>query len=124
MQKWKTKQKNTQHEDTTDRQQETFTQAELEEILGKRLARERKKYEREYGLSADRDSEPGTDREKDLDIREKKLMAKEKLMEKGLPVGLAEFLRFDDDEALEKAIAAIAALSNHDTSNQETKGRS
>ena len=45
-------------------------------------------------------------------------------MEKGLPVGLAEFLRFDDDEALEKAIAAIAALSNHDTSNQETKGRS
>lgn len=88
---------------TTEAQAEerVFTQEELEEILQKRLARERR-------------NRPGTDglqsREKELENRELLVEAKERLAEAGLPVALAQVLRYEDKAALEKAIDLISGL--------------
>lgn len=87
-------------EDTQDSGR-TFTQEELEEILQKRLARERR-------------NRPGTDglqsREKELENRELLVEAKERLAEAGLPAALAQVLRYEDEAALEKAIDLISGL--------------
>ena len=88
---------------TTEAQAEerVFTQEELEEILQKRLARERR-------------NRPGTDglqsREKELENRELLVEAKERLAEAGLPAALAQVLRYEDKVALEKAIDLISGL--------------
>ena len=88
---------------TTEAQAEerVFTQEELEEILQKRLARERR-------------NRPGTDglqsREKELENRELLVEAKERLAEAGLPAALAQVLRYEDKAALEKAIDLISGL--------------
>ena len=79
----------------------TFTQEELEEIVQKRLARDRRSRSGMDGLQA---------REKELENRELFLEAKEQLMEAGLPAGLAEVLRYEDREALEKAVRMIQDL--------------
>lgn len=80
----------------------TFTQAEVDEIVSKRLARERRR--------AEQDS-PQDSREKDLEARELKVMAKEKLIEKGLPVSLADVLRYSDEKTLETAVETIRTLN-------------
>ena len=88
---------------TTEAQAEerVFTQEELEEILQKRLARERR-------------NRPGTDglqsREKELENRELLVEAKERLAEAGLPAARAQVLRYEDKAALEKAIDLISGL--------------
>ena len=88
---------------TTEAQAEerVFTQEELEEILQKRLARERR-------------NRPGTDglqsREKELENRELLVEAKERLAEAGLPAALAQVLRYEDKAALEKAFDLISGL--------------
>ena len=79
----------------------TFTQEELEEILQKRLARERK-------------NRPGMEeiqvRERELKNRELMVEAKERLADAGLPAALAQVLRYEDEAALEKAIDLISGL--------------
>ncbi len=101
---------NTQHEETKDSQKErTFTQAEVEELIGRRLARERKKYERETGQTEGQDT-GASERESELTSREMRVMAKEKLLDKGLPLELADCLKFEDEETLEKAIETITGL--------------
>ena len=88
---------------TTEAQAEerVFTQEELEEILQKRLARERR-------------NRPGTDglqsREKELENSELLLEANERLAEAGLPAALAQVLRYEDKAALEKAFDLISGL--------------
>lgn len=81
----------------------TFTQEEVDEIIKKRLARERKKAESEQ--------EPGTDREKNLEQRELTLMAKEKLLDEGMPLNLAGVLKFSDEKTLEEAIETIKNMN-------------
>lgn len=81
----------------------TFTQEEVDEIIKKRLARERKKAESEQ--------EPGKDREKNLEQRELTLMAKEKLLDEGMPLNLASVLKFSDEKTLEEAIETIKNMN-------------
>ena len=88
---------------TTEAQAEerVFTQEELEEILQKRLARERR-------------NRPGTDglqsREKELENRELLVEAKERLAGAGLPAALPQVLRYEGKAALERAIGLISGL--------------
>lgn len=87
---------------TTEAQAEerVFTQEELEEILQKRLARERR-------------NRPGTDglqaRERELEERERAVVARERLADAGLPAALAQVLK-NDEESIEKAIDLIIGL--------------
>lgn len=86
--------------DGTQVEERMFTQEELEEILQKRLARDRR-------------SRSGTDeiqaREKALEEREKALAARERLTAAGIPAALADYLRYDDDDSLGSAIEMIQA---------------
>lgn len=86
----------------TGREQEgrTFTQEEVDEIVRKRLARERKRTE----------PDSGDDREKALEERELKVMAREKLLAEGMPSQLADILRYSDEETLEEAMNTIKNL--------------
>lgn len=92
-----------EQQENTDK---TFTQAEVNEIVRNRLAREREKNDR-YGDNA------GNDREKSLEDRELRLMAREKLFESGMPTSLADVLRYSDEKSLEKAIEAIKNLDKN-----------
>lgn len=92
----------------TQNSERTFTQEEVEEIIGKRLARERKKYERETGTTEpDEGKNDVSKKESELISRELQIMAKEKLLEMNMPLELASCLKYDDKESLEKAIETI-----------------
>lgn len=100
------------NEETANQQEgneKTFTQAEVDEIIRKRLARERRKTETES--NTDGEQETGDDREKTLEERELRVMAKEKLLDSGMPSNLADVLRYSDEKSLEKAIEAIKNLN-------------
>ena len=95
----------TQNEEQDVQEAKTFTQEEVDEIVRKRLARERKRTEAGDG------AEPAQDREKELDARELRIMAREKLQEAGMPMALADVLRYSDDKSLEKAMEIIMSLN-------------
>lgn len=100
------------NEETAEQQEsneKTFTQAEVDEIIRKRLARERRKTETESDTDGDQDT--GDDREKALEERELRVMAMEKLLDSGMPSSLADVLRYSDEKSLEKAIETISNLN-------------
>lgn len=77
-------------------QEKTFTQEQLNAIVGKRLAEQKQQQETEL-----------TKREQELNRREMSIRAQELLAEKGLPKNLAEVLRYDNEDELVKAIGVI-----------------
>lgn len=82
---------------TAERQQEkTFTQEQVNAIVGKRLA------EQKQQLDADL-----VKREQELNRREMGIKARELLAGKGLPESLADILRYETEEELVKAIDTI-----------------
>lgn len=83
-------------------EEKTFTQEEVDEIVRKRLLRERKKTGSE--------DTTGTDREKALEERELHVMAREKLLEVGMPAKLADILRYNDEESLTEALETIKGM--------------
>lgn len=80
----------------TEQQEKTFTQEQVNAIVGKRLAEA--KASNEQALNK---------REQELNQREMQIRAKELLTEKGLPKNLASVLRYDDEESLKAAIDVI-----------------
>lgn len=95
------------NEETVERQEnneeKTFTQDEVNEIVRKRLARER--------MKNGSDEDPGTDRERSLEERELHLMAREKLFDEGLPSQLADILKYSDEKSLDAALKVIKELN-------------
>lgn len=81
---------------TVEHQEKTFTQEELNAIIGKRLAEQKQQYESSL-----------TEREKQLNQREMNIRANELLAEKGLPKTLAGALKYDTEEELVKAIETL-----------------
>ena len=83
--------------DTTAEQQEkTFTQEQLNSIVGKRLAEQKQQYESDH-----------MKKEQELNVREMNIKAKELLSAKQLPLELAEVLKYDNEEELIKAITIL-----------------
>lgn len=79
----------------TEGQEKTFSQAEVDEIVKNRLARDRKS----RGTGDD-----FSEREKELSDREIRLMAREKLFDKHLPADLIDIIKFSDEKTLDEAI--------------------
>lgn len=79
--------------------EKTFTQEQLNAIIGERLAKERAKSEAEFA-----------EREKTLRQRELAIIAREKLEEAGLNKDLCNVLRYDDEESLDKAIVQLKSM--------------
>lgn len=81
---------------TETQQEKTFTQEQVNAIVGKRLAEA--KASNEAALNK---------RETELNQREMQIRAKELLSERGLPKDLAKVLRYSDEESLTAAIDII-----------------
>ena len=95
-------------------EEKTFTQDDVNRIIGERLAKEKAKGEQDFSK-----------REQELLQREIKLTAKEMLNEKGLPVQLVDALNCTSKETLEKSISILEeALKENrkETSKVKFKG--
>ena len=77
----------------------TFSQDDVNRIVGERLAKEKAKGEAALA-----------EREQQLAQRELLLTAKEKLTENGLPVELVDALNVSSPEALEKALSTVKTV--------------
>ncbi len=95
---------------TEQQQGRTFTQEQVNAIVGKRLA------EQKATLEADL-----VKREQELSKREMSIRAKELLAEKGLPKGLSDVLRYETEEELVKAIETIEHTRGFKAEDQEQK---
>lgn len=83
--------------------EKTFSQEEVNRIVGERLAKEKAKSNNDTDFSK---------REQELAQRELRLTAKESLTEKGLPVQLLDALNCTDKETMEKSISTIETIFN------------
>lgn len=90
--------------------EKTFTQAEVDDIVKNRLARERK---------VKTDGGDFSEREKALNDREIRLMAREKLFDKGLPADLIDVMKFSDEKTLDEAIEKIEKIIGKTHSDTE-----
>lgn len=81
----------------------TFTQEDVNRIVGERLAKEKAKANNDGDFSK---------REQELEQRELRLTAKEVLTGKGLPVQLLDALNCTDKETMEKSISTIENIFN------------
>lgn len=81
--------------------EKTFTQEDVNRIVGERLAKEKAKNSGEADFAK---------REQELVQRELHMTAKELLSEKGLPVQLFDALNCTDKETMEKSIATIEKI--------------
>lgn len=105
------------NQDTTgtaleQQQEKTFTQEQVNAIVGKRLSEQKATLEADF-----------VKREQELNKREMNIRAKELLSERGLPKGLSDVLRYDTEEELVKAIETIEhskGFKNEDQDKENT----
>lgn len=114
------------NEQVTPPAEKSFTQAELDAIIDKRLARERKEYQAKIDaavteaqklaqMSADERAaherqelqKKLSEREAEITKRELRAEAKSQLSDKGLPVELAEVLPYTDADTTNAALVAV-----------------
>lgn len=85
----------------TQQNGKTFTQDDVNRIVQERLAKERSK---------GNDNNELTKRAAELDLRERKLTAREKLKENGLPDYLVDALNMNTDDDFQKSMEAILKM--------------
>ena len=114
--------------DTSNQEEKTFTQDQVDEIVTKRLKREREKLSKI--LDEENFDRELLEREKRVEKREIIADAKEKFFELGLPNEFFELVNTDSREAMEASIESIKKINNdvigHLVSNevnQRLKGR-
>lgn len=88
-----------------------FTQEDVDRIVQGRLAKEKSKGNGDDELNK---------RAAELDLRERKLTAREKLRENGLPDYLADALNMNTDEDFQKSMEAILRMKG-ETEDSEPK---
>lgn len=94
----------------------TFTQDDVNRIVQERLAKERSKG---TGNGEDELSK----RAAELDLRERKLTAREKLRENGLPDYLVDALNMNTDEDFQKSMEAIIKMKGETGSSPKPVGK-
>lgn len=97
---------------TEIQQEKTFTQEQVNAIVGKRLAEA--KASNEAALNK---------RETELNQREMQIRAKEVLSERGLPKDLANVLRYSDEESLIAAIDVIEKTRGFKNNDENENGQ-
>lgn len=85
----------------------TFTQEEVNRIVGERLAKEKARYGAQDDAALAEREQAFAEREKALAEKEALLEIKDMLHEKGLPAELLPVLKAGDKEALETALKAL-----------------
>lgn len=95
-----------------EQQEKTFTQEQVNAIVGKRLAEQKQQHETDL-----------VKREQELHKREMSIRAKELLAEKRLPKELADVLRYDNEDELVKAIETIEHAIGLEGNGQQKTGK-
>lgn len=90
-----------QEQTAVEEQGKTFSQEDVNRIVGERLAKEKAKNESDW-----------QQREQDLQRRELQMTAKEYLSEKNIPVELLDALNYTDEETLQKSVLLHSPLIN------------
>lgn len=85
-----------QEQTAVEEQGKTFSQEDVNRIVGERLAKEKAKNDADW-----------QQREQDLQKRELRMTAKEYLNEKNIPVELLDALSYTDEETLQKSVEII-----------------
>lgn len=98
---------------TEQQQGKTFTQEQVNAIVGKRLAEQKQQLESDL-----------VKREQELNRREMGIRAQELLSAKGLSKDLADILKYDTEEELVKAIDTIEHLGSIKGEGQEQENGS
>ena len=93
----------------------TFTQDQVNAIVGERLAKEKAKFE---SALAEREKQL-EEREKALQARELSALAAEKLAAAGLPKELGAVLKYEDEATLEEAVKQLSSLGATDNGNKK-----
>lgn len=94
--------------------EKTFTQDDVNRIVGERLAKERAKTtaDRAGGIKEEINDVKLREKERELEQRELRLSAREMLIDKGLPEQLLDALNCSDKETMEKSILIIKEVFN------------
>lgn len=109
--------KNTSTEGTqTSTEGKTFTQEDVNRIVQERLAKEKSKG------TGNGDDELNK-RAAELDLRERKLTAREKLRENGLPDYLVDALNMNTDEDFQKSMEAILKMKGETNGYDKPVGK-
>lgn len=109
--------KNTSTEGTqTSTEGKTFTQEDVNRIVQERLAKEKSKG------TGNGDDELNK-RAAELDLRERKLTAREKLRENGLPDYLVDALNMNTDEDFQKSMGAILKMKGETNGYDKPVGK-
>lgn len=87
---------NVQEQQVAETEGKTFSQEDVNRIVGERLAKEKAKNDADW-----------QQREQDLQKRELRMTAKEYLSEKNMPVELLDALSYTDEETLQKSVEII-----------------
>ena len=102
----------------------TFTQEQLDDIVSKRLAREKEKWEKaqldaqteaqklEKMTEVQKKEEELTKREQEITRRELTAVAKEQLIEANIPVELSEFLDYSDADHVKASVEKLTKSFN------------
>lgn len=113
-------QKTGQQESRQGKDEKTFTTEEVNEIVQRRLAREREKLSKAF--------QEGT-KESDLEERERKILRRElradvleTLAENRMPAGLADLVNYDSKEDCEKSLKVVSAVFNQAV-NEAVRGK-
>jgi hypothetical protein len=88
-----------------------FTQEDVDSIVEKRLARERKKYQSILDGKDPREMEI-EERERNVAVKELQADVKEKFREKRLPLEAMELLNYTDKESCDKSIEVLETVIN------------
>lgn len=94
--------------------EKTFTQEDVNRIVQERLAKEKSKGTGNAGDELEK-------RAAELDMRERRLTAREKLRENGLPDYLVDALNMNTDEAFQKSMEAILKMKGEAGNGPEPK---
>lgn len=113
-------QKTGQQESRQDKDEKTFTTEEVNEIVQRRLAREREKLSKAF--------QEGT-KESDLEERERRILKRElradvleTLAENRMPAGLADLVNYDSKEDCEKSLKVVSTVFNQAV-NEAVRGK-
>lgn len=99
-----------------NKEEKTFTQEDVNNIVQERLAKERNKSGEDSGDKGIKESTDLEQREKDLRTRELKFKAKELIVEHKVPEEVLDLLKYEDEETLTNSITKISEVFR-------TKGR-
>lgn len=113
-------QKTGQQESRQGKDEKTFTTEEVNEIVQRRLAREREKLSKAF--------QEGT-KESDLEERERRILKRElradvleTLAENRMPAGLADLVNYDSKEDCEKSLKVVSTVFNQAV-NEAVRGK-